>query len=157
MRALQLLGLVALAAASEIPCLPSGVYDTTLNFEGKPIERNNIGGLGTGEGVQALIFSGAGTTGSLVTGAPPNTVFDIMITNTSEYTPINYAATGLNGQFAQINMAPAEGNYTNDYTGVNTIENVGTFKICAVESGTGNSSSPTYLTLDSFPLTFYDL
>tara|TARA_B110001452_G_C15175683_1_gene408523 strand:+ start:134 stop:598 length:465 start_codon:yes stop_codon:yes gene_type:complete len=154
MRALQLFGLVALAAASEESCLPAGKVDTILNLEGASLSLNNMGGFGTGGGVEAMILSNAGTAGSeagIYAGQP----FDIMITNTSEYMPINYGNTKINGQFAQINMAPPS--VEDIYPVSGTTENVGKFKICAVASGTGTSGSPTLITLDSLPLTFYDL
>ena len=155
MRALQLFGLVALAAASEESCLPAGKADTILDLENAQLSLNNLGGLGTGGDVQAMILSNAGTTGTLTTEVAQGTSFDIMITNTSEYKPINYGNTGINGQFLQINMAPPEPEDIYPVSG--TTENVGTFQICAVKSGTGTSGSPETLTLDSLPLTFYDL
>ena len=151
------LALVALASASELDCLPSGIFDTVLHFEQSYISLNNLGGLGdSGESTQALIFANAGSTGSQVTEVPAGTDFDIMIFNTSEYAPINYANTGLNGQFAQINMdSPRDGDTPYAISG--TDEQVATFKVCAVEHGTGSTANPTYLTLDHLPLTFYDL
>jgi len=76
----------------------------------------------------------------------PLTAFDIVVKNLTYYQPHKYEWTTIQGSFGQINMAAPP---TADDADTST-----TFEFCAVQ--TGRPASET-LTLDIFPMTFYDL
>ena len=136
--------LLAWVVGATSSCRPGGVVDTALNFEGKQLLVNNLGYRGATGAAEAPImrFESVGLTGSAASS--PNTVFDLVVRNTTYYEEHNYAFNRIGGQFGSINMkGPPTANPLST-----------TFEFCAVETGKPYDET---MNVDIFPLTFYDL
>ena len=137
--------LSAAIGADESACLAPGELDTVLDFKGKELVENNLGGIGYDSWAPPhLRFANVGTTGTF-SSVGPNVSFDLVITNTTEYRFYNYQWTRVNGEFGEINLLGSDDwSITAEYG----------LKFCAVRSG---ESIDNLITLKKFPLTFYDL
>ena len=146
MRRLAKVALLAWVVGTTSSCRPAGVVDTALAFEGTQLSVNNLGyhsvtGSDTEED-PILRFQSVGLTGSAASS--PNTVFDLVVRNKTFYEAHNYNFNKVAGQFGSINVK-----------GPPTAETLtATFEFCAVEAGKPNDET---MTLDIFPLSFYDL
>ena len=114
-----------------------------------------------GDGAPILRIKDVGIAGTSVTDADGNSLqgsaFDLIIRNITKYEPWTYKWTYIQGEFGQINM---NGPHASSGTSGQSVAT--TFQFCAVPSSTSdddfvNGVAGSMLTLDEFPLTFYDL
>jgi len=166
--------LSASCGASELTCRPVGVIDTELDFSDSSLIVHNLGGRGVDCSLAGdcqvtdptgcncaeyypranitdppiMRFKGVGTAGNDT--SHPGESFDLVVSNLTEYTPWSYQWTFVNGEFGQINM---NGPHTDYSAGGNSTTT--RFQFCAVL--TSETDWTKTLTLDKFPLSFYDL